>query len=262
MEASGQLGPAGATLAILAHQDDEIAVASRILRDHRQGRRVYCCFLTDGSGAGSDPAVRDAESSRVLGRMGVAESDVFFIGSKRAIPDGSLYRNLDRAYEHAEELCRSISFDEILCPYWEGGHHDHDASHLIALAIARRFRLAGNVRQFPLYNGDRTSGGLFHVMSPIPGPSIERRRISFSDGLRIVSLCFRYPSQRRSWLGLLPGVFAQLVVARREVSATADPHRVRERPHAGKLFYERRYGVAWEDFHRATEDFVRRRIAP
>lgn len=248
-----------AILTLLAHQDDEIAMASRIRLETKAGRDVYCCFLTDGAARRRSSTTRNAESLGVLGRLGVPADRVFFLGTEHRIPDGSLFRNLDRAYDLVAHATRFLTLQEILCLSWEGGHPDHDAAHLLALALAQERRLLDHIREFPLYNGSGTWGGFFRVMSPV-GRRIEKRRITLAEGLRIAALSFEYRSQRRTWLGLFPEMFVKLVILREEISGIPEPERVRRRPHEGRLLYERRYGVAYGEFQAAVEDFIRRRI--
>jgi LmbE family N-acetylglucosaminyl deacetylase len=235
-------------------------MASRIWRESREGRPIHCAFLTDGSGHRSDPAVRDAESRAALTGLGVPVKNIFFLGTENRLADGVLLQNIDRGYELLEKTTSSLHLDQILCLAWEGGHPDHDASHLIALAIARGRRLLENTWQFSVYNGQRTRAGLFRVLSPIEGGEVRSRKLTFAEGLRLAVLPFAYPSQRRSWLGLFPGTFLQLVVRRRELSKRVSLEAVRQRPHEGRLFYEGRFGVTYSEFQLATKSFIDRNL--
>jgi LmbE family N-acetylglucosaminyl deacetylase len=246
------------TLCILAHQDDEVAMASRIWRRSREGCSVHCAFLTDGAGHGSDSAVRNAESRAVLTSLDVPNENILFLGTEHRLADGALFRNLDRGYGVLEEATRALPLDEILCLAWEGGHPDHDASHLIALAVARRRAILENTWQFSLYNGGRSRGRLLRVMSPIDGGDIRTHRLSPAEGIRLGLLPFAYPSQRRTWLGLFPGAFLQFALLRRESTMGVSLEAPRDRPHEGRLFYERRFGVSFSEFQEATKAFRER----
>ncbi|MEA2465759.1 MAG: GlcNAc-PI de-N-acetylase, partial [Acidobacteriota bacterium] len=72
---------------VFAHQDDEIAFVSRIKVEVARGNRVTCVCLTDGAAAVS-AAIRDAESRRVLGRLGVHDFRVAL--PEERIADGAL----------------------------------------------------------------------------------------------------------------------------------------------------------------------------
>jgi hypothetical protein len=92
-------------------------------------------------------------------------------------------------------------------------------------------------------------------MSPIAGGEIRTHRLSLAEGIRLALLPLAYPSQWRSCLGLLPGAFLQLALLRRESSKRASLEATRQRPHEGRLFYERRFGVSFSEFLEATEAF-------
>ncbi|HEY6139021.1 MAG TPA: PIG-L family deacetylase [Thermoanaerobaculia bacterium] len=220
-------------LFVFAHQDDEVAIAPRIAREVAAGERVVCAFLTDGGA----PAVRDAESRAVLESLGVR--DVIFVG----LPEG-------RLVEHLEEAFQAIGGDpdEIITLAWEGGHQDHDAAHLVALALA----IARGVRciEFPLYHGRRRP---YRVLAPLRIG--ETRRLSMREVWRRAMLCWRYPSQRRTWLGLWWGLWK-----RDEVVCEASAERVLHPPHEGSLLYERRFRFPRERFFAAARPFIEQRI--
>lgn len=243
------------TLFVFAHQDDEIAAASRIAHVLRGGGTVTCVYLTNGEGGRATSAVRDAESRAVLTRLGVDR--VHFLGSLHGIPDGKLVEHLDRALALLEATVTDV-VDEVVCLAWEGGHHDHDASHLVAVAFSRR-RNIPRCLELPLYQGHRMPGAWFLTLAPLRvGGEWTARRISLLEGLRIAGLCRFYRSQRKTWLGLLPSALIHLVLTRREWTRPVDMGRLRAKPHAGLLLYERRFGVAWADFARHASAFLDR----
>ncbi|HVR37699.1 MAG TPA: PIG-L family deacetylase [Thermoanaerobaculia bacterium] len=235
-------------LFILAHQDDEVAAASRILYLVRGGARVHCAFLTNGAATVS-ASVRDAESRAALASLNVA--DLHFIGSENDIPDGKLVEHLDRALELIESAVKTI--DEIYTLAWEGGHHDHDAAHLVAVAFAKRRNLLESTFELPLYNGFRSRN--FRVLSPI-GDTWTRRTISLRDGITSSLLCRFYRSQRKTWMGLLPEALIKLVMLRRECIRRVDVARLFDRPHVGPLLYERRFHVPHDRFTSFARPFV------
>ena len=225
---------------VFAHQDDEIAGATRMLRARRDGDHVQCVYLTDGAFR-VPAAVRNEESRRALTRLGV--TDILFGTS----PDGNLPEHVQEALAFLESQFGQI--DEVYTLAWEGGHQDHDAAHLVALAFAQRRGIP--CLEMPLYNGYRTPHSYFRVMRPL-GDGWTSRRVSLADGLRVVALLPLYRSQRKTWLGLLPETFLKLVIARREFVREAEPRRVTSRPHDGLLFYERRFGYPYERFVKAV----------
>jgi LmbE family N-acetylglucosaminyl deacetylase len=250
------------TLCVLAHQDDEMAMATRIAFEIRAGRSIHCVVLTDGATRNASALVRDAESLTVLTRLGVAPDNVVFLGSCHGIRDGMLVQSLDRALALLDEHLGVTPIDRIFCMAWEGGHPDHDASHLVALALGRRRGLLDRIWEFSLYNGRGTRGPFFRVMAPLAtGARRQQRRLTLSEATRVARLPVCYRSQRSTWLGLFPEAFLKLVILRREIMQEAAADRVRGRPHDGKLFYERRFGVDYRSWRALAEPFITRHLS-
>jgi LmbE family N-acetylglucosaminyl deacetylase len=254
-------------LFVLAHQDDEIAMAARMKHLLREGWTLSVVYLTNGT----TPEIRDDEARAALSCIGVELARVHFFG----FPDGSLVDHLDEAFEMIERLWDgrwqmadggsalrhppsairhpSSIVDAVYCLAWEGGHHDHDASHLIAVALATRRNLP--CIELPIYHGHRTPGAVFRSFAPL-GNGWTARRITMREGLDVALLCRFHPSQRRTWMALLPEALLRLVVGRKEWTRPASIERLRAKPHAGRLYYERRFGVTWMDFEAKSRSFV------
>lgn len=248
----------GAALFVFAHQDDEMAAASRIAFELARGATVYCAFLTDGGGGKASPQTRNHETTTVLTLLGIPKPHILFIGSDFGIRDGVLVEHLDLALERLEAALTGIELGTIYCLAWEGGHQDHDASHLVAVAFARRRAILDRCFELPLYRGATT----FRVLAPLAGSTQwERRRLTFREGLRYSLLARHYPSQRKSWLGLFPELFLKVAILRRETLRPVDASRLRMRPHAGRLLYEWRFKFPHERFASAASGFVEEHLA-
>lgn len=147
----------------------------------------------------------------------------------------------------------------IYCLAWEGGHHDHDASQLVAAVFAKARGLLEETREIPLYRGLGRRGPVFRVSSPLPGGRPwERRRIPLRDALRAAALPRHYRTQRVSWMALLPESAVKLLLMRRELVRPIDVSRYRHPPHRGLLYYERRFRFAWARFEDASRAFLDR----
>lgn len=237
---------------LFAHPDDEIGVYPWLQAARERGVRVVCAFLTDGGWGGQRTAVRRRESQDVLAAFGLAGDDVLFLGEEWGVADGTLYRVLDDTVERLDARLRELCRDgEVWIPAWEGGHPDHDASHLAGLELARR--AGATAYQFSLYHGRGLSGPWFRVLSPLPenGP-LHALPVSLMERLRCVLHCLHYRSQWKSFVGLLP--FYALRMLRRHpfVLQPADGARTAQRPHPGAMLYERRGGPSWEAFASGT----------
>ncbi|HVE71903.1 MAG TPA: PIG-L family deacetylase [Thermoanaerobaculia bacterium] len=247
-------------LFVFAHQDDEIAAAARIAHLVRMGVTISCAYLTNGEGRGATSIERDGESRLVLVRLGVHLARVHFIGSEERLPDGALVEHLDRALASLQSRVTD-PVDEVWTLAWEGGHQDHDAAHLVAIAFANE--RGAPVFELPLYHGHRLRGPLFQTLAPLRvGAPWIGRRVPIGEGLRLLALCRFYRSQRRTWLALLPGAFIRLILGQREWTRAVDVARLASRPHEGVLFYERRFGYSWDDFDRCARGFIDRACAP
>jgi hypothetical protein len=251
-------------LYVLAHQDDEYGCVAQLRRDVAAGHRVVVVFLTDGSTAKISAHVRTAESRAVLARLGVAADDVLAVGTELAIASLALPQNLERAYQAMLALLRSRGCDaavHLTTVAWEGGHPDHDAAHAAAARLARELSVTA-FREFALYNAYRRAGPFFRVMSFCDGARVgddAGPRLGVVQALRDALVCLRYPSQRTTWIGLFPGALARLIWRRRHALRSIPVPDEPRRPHPGPLYYERRWGLAYETFSALAAPFLRRR---
>ena len=232
-------------VALLAHPDDEFAIFPWLLAALRDGRDVRCVWLTSGGWGGQSVERRRNESIAVLTGLGLAPSSLYFLGEEMEIPDGDLYLHLDDVVERLKHTVPTES--ELLVPAWEGGHHDHDAAHLIGIGLATHLSLV--LRQYPLYQGEGLKGPWFKVLSPLPanGP-IQFAVTSLAERLRYVRLCLSYRSQWKSFLGLLPFYAWRMRRADAFTLQPVDQQRTAHKPHLGALLYERRGGPSWQIF--------------
>lgn len=245
-------------LFVFAHQDDEMAMATRIAYLLRGGARVTCVYLTNGEGRGATSRERDDESRAVLTRLGVDLRRAHFLGSEEKIPDGALVQHLDRALALLDGRVLEM-VDEVYCLAYEGGHQDHDASHLVAAAFAWRRGVIARTYELPLYHGYRLPGPFFNALAPLKiGRPWTGRKIGLREAFAVALLCRFYRSQRGTWLGLMPEALLRMALGRREWMRPVDIARLGARPHEGRLFYERRFHVTWESFERASRSFIER----
>ena len=250
-------------LFVFAHQDDEFSASVPLARHVRAGDAVHCVYLTNGETPVATCAVRNAESLTALQSLGVLEANISFIGTEIAIPDGGLYERLadaDRALAAYVITQLGGSVDALYLLGWEGGHHDHDAAHLLGLALARDLHLLERTRQLPVYHGQGVSGKLFRTLVPLRGLSGEALRLTIGEGLRAATLARLYPSQRKTWIGLFPEAFIRYVLLRRMYLLHVDLRAIEQRPHAGTLLYERMGRVSYERFRTTVSSFIAGRL--
>jgi LmbE family N-acetylglucosaminyl deacetylase len=244
-------------LFLFPHPDDEFAVAQPLADLRARGGAVHCVFLTDGGHGGQSTQRRRDESLRVLAALGVDAAAIGFM----AFADGRLHASLDPAFAALRVLRERLPpLETVFVPAWEGGHQDHDAAHLLGLALAREANVPA--WQFPLYTGAGLPGPLFRVMAPLRANGAGTTRAA-TLGERVAQLrrCLAYPSQWKSWIGLWPGVAWHLLVDGRFHLQPATRERVLARPHEGALLYERRGFASAEEFAAHADPFIERHIA-
>lgn len=248
-------------LFLFAHQDDEIGALHTIAAGVSAGERAICVFLTDGTFAGITSARRQAESLAVLTRVGAPVSDIHFIGDELGIADGRLVEHLDRARERTLAIAaRTPDIGSVLMHAWEGGHHDHDAAHLVGRAVAAGLSLEAASRQFPLYRASADGSRLVYgVLDPQAGP-IDTLRIPFTSGLRRLALLRHYRSQARVMMRLGPHIARAWLVERHERLQALPAIAPLDRP-AEHLLYERWKFYSFERFRAAARPFVETHLA-
>lgn len=235
-------------LFLFAHQDDEFGVLQHIAGYRARGLRVACAYLTDGRTARADSVRRNAESRAVLQGLGVDPADIAFAGEELGIGDAQLPLHLARADAWIGRWLDShVAIEALHVTAWEGGHHDHDALHALAVHQADTRGLLARTWQYSLYQAEGLGGPLFRVLAPLAanGP-VASIAIPWRDRLRNLRCCLAYPSQLTTWVGLFPPVAWHYLVRGTESLQPVAPARLLERPHAGALYYEKRKFFTWD----------------
>lgn len=246
-------------LVVFAHPDDEFAVFPWLERAVREGAQVHAVWLTDGGWGGQDIERRQRESIRVLQSIGLREENMHFLGADLGVPDGGLHLSLGSASSALLDLAERVAATELMAPAWEGGHQDHDAAHLAAQAVNAGCGVVGF--EYSLYHGFGLPGALFTVLSLIPRVDpVEVIQTTLRERVSYVVHCLRYRSQWKSFVGLLPLYAWRLRSARAFMRRPMRHELTLQRPHEGRLLYERRSGLAWEDFASATVAYRGERI--
>lgn len=243
---------------LICHQDDESGAYLQILRHRQQGRRVVFACFTRGVMGDRDETRRNTESINVLGRLGVEASDIVFAGSLLGIDDQALVDNLPVAAAWLREWLVSLGPLEVIYTLaWEGGHPDHDALHVISARVCHALGVLDKLRQYPLYNSYQRPWQFFRALYPLPanGP-VERIRVPWSLRIRFLWFSFLYPSQLKSWLGILPFFILHYVFRGTAQMQAVSLERITERPHEGELYYEKRGFSTWGHMQRRVAEYL------
>lgn len=244
-------------LFLFAHQDDEFAVFEQIYLERQAGRKVLACYFTTGVPTGGSPQRRNRESVNVLVRFGLSPAEVLFAGEELGIADGHLLEGMEPAARWLSDRVASGEVAAIYAPAWEGGHPDHDGLCAVATAVCEGFALLPKLHHFHLYHGERCPGPLFKVLAPLEanGP-VTSSQIPLSRRLRYLKECLSYGSQWRTWIGLLPFVGVHYLVHGTQTLQPARPQRLKDRPHPGPLYYEKRRFANWDAVRSRVRAFL------
>ena len=232
---------------LFAHQDDEVGLISLIKKKIDNGYDVVCAFLTDG---GSRYEIRNKESLSVLNKNGVKIENIIFAGKENNLKDGELSKNTIKLKKWLLNFFKSINnIDSIYVTAYEGGHQDHDALHCASVIALNEIDLLDDVYQFPLYNKFNCIGRFFRVLTPLKeNGEFINIKLSIHERLMSVIYCLYYPSQYKTWIGLLPFFILHYILNNTLKLQKVSIKRLRERPHSGKLLYESRGFYTWEKF--------------
>ena len=246
------------TLFLFAHQDDEFGVFQKIVDELADGHKVYCAYFTNGVHIGRSPERRNQESITVLMKLGVLRENILFVGENLSIPDGMLVDNLKNAKDWLSVWLSQVSnIGNIYLPAWEGGHPDHDSLNAIGVTVAHELNLLHVVFQYPLYNSYRCLGPLFRVLHPLPcNGEVIYKKMSWINRIQFLGLILGYPSQKVTWIGLLPFVIAHYLLFGTQSLQKVSLIRLRERPHIGKLYYEKRHFYTWSKMVKKLRIFI------
>jgi LmbE family N-acetylglucosaminyl deacetylase len=246
------------TLFLLAHQDDEIAFAPLISRIKSKGQAVRIVYLTDGGVGGATPDLRSGESARALASLGVDAAEISFLGMELSVPDGQLFRRLSRVYDVLEAQSSTIgSLGEIYTLGWEGGNLDHDAAHVIALALAVARDRVHRTWQVAFYRAAGHGPPFFSLFAPLRanGP-VSRLSLTPPESRLRLRLIRFFPSQWRSFVGLGPLLLWHALASPVLKVQPMKPRRLWERPAPGRLLYEQRSGVSFAEFAGCVTAFL------
>jgi hypothetical protein len=238
-----------------AHQDDEIGVFIQINKEIKKNE-LYIFYLTSGTDKKINNKklyLRDKESIKTLTSLGVKKENIFFIGRKLGIKHNELYLNAKKVTYFLENFITNIHKPSSIYTHsWEGGHEDHDTCNLITRRVKKKFRIK-NCYQFSLYNAFKTSFIFFKVFNPIEIKNGNKVFASLLDRIYFITLLFNYTSQLKIWIGLYPFIIYHYLIKGYNFIEKLNSSSTIERPHFGKLLYEKRNFCKFEILKKKTK---------
>lgn len=252
-------------LFLFAHNDDELFVLPKIKQEVARGADVWCIYTTDGAAYGACPEERLNESRKVLSSCGVQSAHIVPLGAAISCRDGRAHLSIDTLYSSIDEVTQQLGISRVYTLAWEGGHHDHDTTHIVARKLCTQ---RGDIPlyEFSAYHGHRIPAPFFDCMNFLPSSLVapscleqiveEQRALSLKESIEWFRHFLSYPTQRKTLLGLAPICFIRIVVQRTERVRRVSGYSYLEPPHQGQLLYERLFGVTFAQFLQATRSFI------
>ncbi len=245
------------TAFLFAHQDDEFGVFHELTATLARGERAVCIYLTNGAWKQVRPETRNAESAEVLSRLGVAASDVHFLGTEIGIADGTLAGNFTKCFEAlTRRVAESGGADRVVTHAYEGGHNDHDAGHVLGVMLAQHLNVLDASWQFPLY---RAPGGRLIATWAAPldanGP-VMRSQIPWARRLTYLGYLRFYASQPTTIIKIGPLMAWDYFSDGHQKLQPLSLARIGERPRPGELLYETWKLYSYEKFRRDVDAFI------
>lgn len=249
------------SIILLAHQDDEIAILPLIMQ-YLMPNTTHVVYLTSGSHDGSSMPVRNNESIRTLTKLGIPLGNISLLGSLLGIADKTLCQNLGKIYPELKELMREKQIKTIYTMAWEGGHPDHDAAHILGVAVALSHGVMGNCWQIPWYNAvEATRLNRVKLFTPIPANGrVSYYSTSWYNRIRWLYRAVFYPSQVRILLWLYPYLVKYVISDGRIVLQPCAIERISQRPTNKQLRYEQNNFYSYRTFSGEVQSFIQKNI--
>ena len=239
---------------LFAHQDDEFGIFIQI-KEELKKNELFIFYLTSGTDKKinkNELYLRDKESIKTLTSLGVKKENIFFVGRKLGIKHNKLYLNVKKVTIFLENFISNIHKPKIIYTHsWEGGHEDHDTCNLITRRLKERYKIK-NCFQFSQYNAFNTSIIFFKIFNPIKTKNGKKVYASLLDRIYFIKLLFNYKSQIKVWIGLYPFIITHYLIKGYNFIERLNSSKTIERPHSGKLLYEKRGFCKFEILKKRT----------
>ncbi len=224
-------------LILAPHPDDEVVGTCAIIkRGLELGQRFYIFFMTNGVISREEMWFFEKKkySRRLKKRLSEMKRAVKYLGIKKYylqnIPSRSLKMHIVKTINKIKFIIQNHNITTIFTPAYEGGHQDHDVANFMASKFIKQL----NVYEFAEYNN---FGGK-SVSNTFFGEDLNEEILTLNDKeiffkKKMLSI---YKSETKN-LGHIKVV--------RETFRKLVSYDYSQRPHEGKLFYERFNLFSW-----------------
>ena len=235
---------------MLPHQDDEIALLP-YLDILKKNINLKIIYLTRHKSKKVNIR-RNAESKKVLKKLGIDDKKIIFLGAQKNIIDQFLYKNINTVTKYLLENKNIITSDKnttLLTTSYEGGHPDHDAAFIICMQIYQKMKYI-KFLSFPLYNSE----SIFFPFQAFKNLKRYQKQIieiqfSIKKTYLYFNLIFNYRSQLKTIFFLLPFFTYRCLIKRKFILIRHNKtENIEDKAHEGKLLYEKRGWLTYSQF--------------
>ncbi len=248
-------GNGAKVLLVVAHQDDDAFIVSRLRRHVLAGDSVFVLWTAyttfPDTGAGNT-RIREAQEAMAL--LGVPSSCYSFL----RFPDGETDLYACAIARRIRDLVLRIRPAVVYVPAFEGGHIDHDIAHVATVFALKDARWECTVREFPIYSAFHFVPFLPFVFRNLPDtPATDCRDLSGEEYRFVLRYWATYRSQQfplDPFMTLLPG---HRTVFGREYLRDVPAYDYLKEPGGGPVAYGRFLrDVSFADFQHAVRELM------
>ena len=151
----------------------------------------------------------------------------------------------------------NINLDQLIIHSWEGGHPDHDTSHVIGFKLVKKLDLLDRTFQFPLYSGNKLYWYFFRLFdTSITKGDILVYKIPNLKKFKYLYLISYYKSQVKTFIGLFPIYLMHIIFSKYFKLQKLSKIYYFKKPHSGELLYERRKMGDFEKLQKIYVQFL------
>ena len=203
-------------LIILAHLDDEFAIAPYIVHMSRKNKTFKVLYCAERLSSKKQlTKSRRSESIKSLKIMGIEAKNIFFLNDYYAIDDKSLILASEKIYHSIYEFDLKYKFNKIITLAIEGGHPDHDALALIVNKYSKKNKKTPYF--FPAYNYEKTFFLPYSVYKPLRAQIKYSNNLntSFNSWVKTLKISLIYRSEIIAFLKIIPFIIYKLIFSRK-----------------------------------------------
>ena len=146
--------PMGKVLVVVAHQDDELFILSRLKQHLELKDTIFIVWTTASFQKGKKYADRRIkESLEGIKRLGIPRENCKFL----LFQDGKTHLKMNKIIVKLKQFISKHSPDCIYVHAYEGGHIDHDVAHYSTVKALEELDLKSTVYEFPVYSAYKLS---------------------------------------------------------------------------------------------------------